>query len=130
MLVSPLAGGRTSYLSTVMLIICAIITLNNLDIDLLKNIKLIKVNKIVLMLLLFVITSFYTYSYMLNEKREHYIYKQLKEDKNNIELIMLPGKYLWNANPWDEWHAYTFKLYYNIPEDTKITIKKNSECDL
>ena len=130
MLISPLAGGRTSYLSTVMLIICAIIILNNLDINLLKNEKIIKSNKLILALVIFALTSLYTYSYILNERREQYIYKQLKEDKNDVELIMLPGKYLWNANPWDEWHEYTFKVYYNILEDKKIIIKKSSECDL
>lgn len=130
MLISPLAGGRTSYLSTIMLIICAIIILNNLDIKVLKNNGIIKTNKLAFTMLIFVIVSFYTYSYMLNEKREHYLYKQLKEDKNNIELIMLPGKYLWNANPWDEWHEYTFKEYYNIPENKNLIIKKKSECDL
>ena len=130
MLISPLAGGRTSYLSTIMLFICAFIVLDNLDIKLLYNDIFIKINRIICICLLFCFLIYYFMCYMLDFKREQYIYKQLSENKETIEVIMLPGVYIWNANAWGGWHLYTFKKYYNIPDDKRIIIKKIGECSL
>ena len=55
-------------------------------------------------------------------KREEYIKKQLSENKSEIEIIILPEFYLWNANAWNDWHMFTFKEYYNIPAEKSVKL--------
>ena len=59
-----------------------------------------------------------------NKQLDKYINEQIKNKKDIIEVIRMPGKYLWNPNPWDEWHAYTFKLVYGIDPEKKLEIIK------
>ena len=130
MLVSPLAGGRTSFVSTIMLYICVFILLSNIDLKILTNKKFLLLNKILCCVVSVVFILYFSYCFYLNNQKEKYIINQLEEGKNEIEIIMLPGRYLWNANPWDEWHAYTFKVYYKINHEYKLKIKRIKECDL
>lgn len=122
MLISPLAGGRTSFLPTIMLYICVIILLDGLQLDLLENKKFINFNIICCIMLSTIFISYYSFCYMLDKKRQNYIAEQVALGKEEIEVIMLPKFYLWNANPWNDWHLYTFKMYYNIPDNTQIKL--------
>lgn len=129
MLISPLAGGRTSFLPTIMLYICVIILLDGLPISLLDNKKFINFNLICCVMLSMIFITYYSYCHMLDKKRQNYINDQLALGKDEIELIMLPEFYLWNANPWDEYHLYTFKMYNGIPEDAQTRLVKYSFRD-
>lgn len=124
MLISPLAGGRTSFLSTIMLYICVIILLDGLQLNLLDNKKFIRFNIICCVMLSIIFISYYSFCHILDSKRQNYIDEQVSLDKEEIEVIMLPEFYLWNANPWNDWHLYTFKMYYKIPDNTQIKLIK------
>ena len=130
MLISPLAAGRTSFISTIMLYICIFILLSNINLKILSNKKIIYLNKVLCCLISVIFILYFSYCFYLNKQKENYIIKQKNEGKKEIEVIMLPGRYLWNANPWDEWHAYTFKVYYKINHEYKLKIKRIKECDL
>lgn len=126
MLISPLAGGRTSFLPTIMLYICVIILLDGLPISLLENKKFINFNIVCCVMLSIIFITYYSFCHVLDKKRQNYINEQIVLDKEEIEIIMLPEFYLWNANPWTEWHLYTFKQYYNIPEEVQTNLVKYS----
>ncbi len=126
MLISPLAGGRTSFLSTIMLYICVIILLDGLQLDLLTNKKFVNFNIACCTILSVVFVSYYSFCHILDKKRQNFIDEQVTLGKEEIEVIMLPEFYLWNANPWNDWHLYTFKQYYNIPDDNRIKLIKFS----
>lgn len=126
MLISPLAGGRTSFLATIMLYICVIILIDNLPINWLNNKIFIKFNVVGCTMLSLVFILYYSLCHLLDIKREAYIDKQLQSGSEVIESIMLPEFYLWNANPWNDWHMYTFKQYYNIPDDVEVKLVKYS----
>ncbi len=122
MLISPLAGGRTSFLSTIMLYICVIIILNDLDIKIFNNKKFIKFNLFVCILISLVFLSYYIFFNYLYNKRTDYINEQLKQQKKEIDVPILPEFYVWNANAWDSWHLITFKRYYHIPDDVDVNL--------
>lgn len=122
MLISPLAGGRTSFLSTIMLYICVIILLDNLNIKLFCNNKILIISGLFCITLMGLFIKHYIYCYNLDLKREEYIKKQLSENKSEIEIIILPEFYLWNANAWNDWHMFTFKEYYNIPAEKSVKL--------
>lgn len=130
LLISPIAGGRTSYLSTLMLIICILIILDSLKIKLFDIKRGSIINNCFCGLVIMLFVTYYFECYSLNIKRERYIQKQLYENKNMIEILKLPNRYLWNVNPWDETHMIKFKQYYNIPEEFGTEIKNLWECDL
>lgn len=126
MLISPLAGGRTSFLATIMLYICVIILIDNLPINWLNNKLFINLNIVGCIMLSIIFISYYSLCHLLDQKRGEYIAKQLQSGSEVIESIMLPEFYLWNANPWNDWHLYTFKQYYNIPDDVEVEVVKYS----
>ena len=130
MLISPLAGGRTSFLATIMLYICAIILIDNLQINWLNNKIFINSNIIICIMLSVFFIYRYSLCHFLDRKRESYILKQLKSGSEVVELIMLSDFYLWNPNPWDEWHMYTFKKYYNIPDSVEVKIIRYSLSEI
>ena len=130
MLLSPLAGGRTTFFSTIMLFICLFIIMDKMKCSLLDNKILTIIVKLGVLLLIVVFTIFYIYCHLLDVKRTNYINKQLASKNKKIEIIMLPGVYLWNANPWDSWHMHTFKYCYKIPKKIKTEIKKIKECNI
>lgn len=126
MLISPLAGGRTSFLSTIMLYICAIILIDSLPIKWLNNKIFIRINVIICIIISIFFIWRYSFYHWLDKKREIYIKKQLEAGNETIEVIILPEFYLWNANPWNDWHWYTFKQYYHIPDDAKVELVQYS----
>lgn len=130
LLISPISGGRTSYLSTLMLIICILIILDSLKIKLFTKKNILIINNCLCGLIIATFTVYYFKYYSLNIKRETYIKKQLYENSDKIEVVKMPERYLWNPNPWDEIHMINFKKYYNIPEDKVVEIKNIWECDL
>lgn len=130
MLISPLAGGRTSFLSTIMLIICSLLIFDSLNVKIFDRKWVIKLNDCFVAILIGFFTLFYMYCYKLDLKRTIYIRNQLKDNTEVIEIIRVPGKYLWNANPYDDYHLYTFKLWYGIPQNKKVVFKNIRECDL
>lgn len=130
MLISPLAGGRTSFLSTIMLVICSLLVFDSLDVKIFEKKWIIKLNNCFVIGLIGIFSLFYMYCYKLDLKRAIHIRNQLKDNAEVIEIIRVPGKYLWNANPYDSYHLYTFKLWYGIPDNKKIVFKNIKECDL
>lgn len=107
-----------------MLYICVIILLDGLQLNLLDNKKFIRFNIICCVMLSIIFISYYSFCHILDSKRQNYIDEQVSLDKEEIEVIMLPEFYLWNANPWNDWHLYTFKMYYKIPDNTQIKLIK------
>ena len=122
MLISPLAGGRTTFLTTIMLYICVIILIDNLNVKLFDKEIFVLFSKLICVIVMILFIKHYVYCYNLNQKREDYINKQLMVGKEEIEVIILPEFYLWNSNAWNDWHLFTFKKYYNIPENKQIKL--------
>lgn len=129
LLMSPISGGRTSYLTTLMLIICISILIDSLNLDLLYNKKFLSIHKclLVTIICLFIVNYFKYYS--INIKRELYIKNQIYKNEETINIIKMPERYLWNPNPWDETHMINFKKYYSISEEKKVKILNIWECD-
>ena len=56
---------------------------------------------------------------------EKCIKKQLKENKEVIEIRSFPNYANCNINPYGEFHMGKFKEYYNIPEDKEVILLPN-----
>ena len=124
MMISPIWGGRTSYATTICLSVAMI--------NIIKSFKFIeKDNKIIKLVFGSILTLFiiffiwgYINVYKVNNLREKYITNQLKKDKEEIDVIVLSERFLWNSNPWDPngYLAKTFKQYYHIDKNKKIKL--------
>lgn len=138
MMLSPLCGGRTSYLSNIMLFICAFLIIDSLNLKILNNVKFLRFNKFVLGAIVTFFLIFYSFCYILFIRRANYIKEQLNNKEETIKLIQLPNRYLWNANPqmdliitkdefYNNWHLYTFELYYKIPVGSKVELVRSRD---
>ncbi len=131
MSISPIGGGRTTFFPTILLYICVFIIMNDIDIKIFENKIFLMFSKIFITFIVMIFILMYSYFAYLDVLREKCIKQQLKGERKTIDVVMLPGKYLWNPNPWVDWHAYTFKLVYNIDTNYELHIvnKNNCECN-
>lgn len=123
MMISPIWGGRTAYLTTLALYVVCIMVLNNEKISKEKFLEKISIFGISSFIILFLIYCVY-YRIEVNN-RDEYINWQLKNEKEVIEIIILPRYHVWNINPWgDGHHAKMFKSAHNIKTDIIMTKKR------
>ena len=125
MMISPVWGGRTAYITTICLSVAMINIINKFDF--VKN-----NNRYVELFLGFGLSVFvifflwgYINVYRSNKLREKIIFEQLQSNSEQIDVIVLSERFLWNPNPWDEngYLARTLKLYYKIDSDKHIKLK-------
>lgn len=124
MMVAPVWGGRTSFITTICLSVAFI--------NIISKFKFIEKNNKITGLIfgtgLFVFIVFFIWGYSniykTNQLREQYIKEQVKEDSEEIEIIVLSERFLWNPNPWDPkgYLARTFKQYYHIDDNKQIKL--------
>lgn len=124
MMISPIWGGRTSYLTVICLSIAMIklgqsYELFNHDYRIIS----FSSNLVLVMMIVFLLVG-YRNVYISNLDRENYIKDQLEAGDEIIEIKILSERFLWNPNPWDSdgYLARTLKLYYQIPKDKKIVM--------
>lgn len=123
MMLSPIWGGRTAFLSSIMLSILCILIIDR-EIKDVKKVPLLLWCINILFITLFLIYSIY-YRLEVNN-RDDYIKYQLKNNEEKIEVIILPRYYVWNTNPWgDGHHAKCFKIAHNIDKEITLVNKKN-----
>lgn len=133
MMISPVWGGRTSYATSICLSVAMI--------NIIKNFNFIKNdNKIIKSLFGSVLSLFivffiwgYINIYKTNDLREKYIKEQIESNNEEIKIIVLSERFLWNPNPWDPngYLAKTFKQYYHIDSNKKLKLVflENEEID-
>lgn len=122
MLISPIWGGRTAYLTTICLSIALIYIL--------KDHKLITSNnKLITNTLLFASCAFilfliwgYSNVYIDTLYREELIKEDLNNNEDTIRIYVLSERFLWNPNPWggEGYLADTLKAYYKIEQNKNI----------
>lgn len=123
MLMSPTWGYRTSFASYIFL---SISYLKIIDENIVEH-------KIMNYLLLFIILLssivylvMYVSTYKLYKYNKSYINQQLKDNKNEIEIIKYPYFISCNLNPENQYHEKKFKDYYHIPESKKLKLIENN----
>ncbi len=126
MMISPVWGGRTGYLTAICVSTGLIKIIQNFDIIRYDNKIVCFLSNTVLALMIILLLVGYRSVYINNLNREEYIRSQLASGNEIIEIKILSERFLWNPNPWndegDGYLARTIKRYYNIPSDRKIVM--------
>lgn len=65
-------------------------------------------------------------TYKIEKYRTEYVKEQKELNKENIEIIYNPSKYIWLSNIKDEYFIKTYKEYQKIDENSNLVIKKLS----
>lgn len=122
MLLSPTWGYRTSLATYIFLTIPQI-----------EIIDRIRINKIIeKIIIIFTISVsivwlvFYINIRLAQSELEKSITKQLKNNKEIIEIESFPSYANCNINPTNEYHLTKFKEYYQIPEDKEVIVLPNN----
>ena len=128
MLISPLWGGRTAYITSLMLCICMLILIMYLNILQSKKINIIE--KILVFGFIIIFSIYSVYIFNLNNNRNKYINYQIQHNVKEYEIIILPGYWMWNLNTWgsDGYFALAFKKTYGIPKDAELIYVKKNEA--
>lgn len=121
MLLSPTWGYRTSFGTYIFMIIPCISIISNIKFHRYIEYGLICCTCIVS----FVFLIFYVNVRLEQNHLEKSIKKQLKENKEVIEISTFPDYANCDINPRDEFHLGKFKEYYNIPEDKEVVLRSN-----
>ena len=120
MMISPIWGGRTAFFTILMLFIACMFIFSYYKYDPFNN----KIFKYLSLIFTFVFITFmlvlYHSVYLQNLDREKSIYKQIKENKKEIEYYDIPFYAVHNPNASTEFHQGTFKQYYGINQDIKL----------
>lgn len=120
MLISPIWGGRTTFFTILMLFIACLFIFNYYKYDPFNN----KIFKYLLLIFTFCFIScmliLYHSVYLQNLDREASIYRQIKENKKEIEYYDIPFYAVHNPNASTDFHQGTFKQYYGIDKDVKL----------
>ena len=126
MMIVPVWGGRTAYLTAICLSLAMVGIVNNMKFIKNDNKVILFSSSFVLAIMIIFLFAGYRKVYIENIKREDYINSQLAAGNDIIEINVLSERFLWNPNPWDPdgYLARTFKLYYNIPQNKKIEMKR------
>ena len=111
MLITPTWGERVSILYIWIIII---ITSKIFSTLYKSNIKIEKTFKIFLILYVILILGYATQNKVFDIRRNNIINNSMNENKIYIYANKIYT--LWNYDPWDEHHLYTFKKYYDIEE--------------
>lgn len=122
MLASPTWGYRTSFATYILLVIPSIEIIDRMNINQLIE-KIIIVTTISVSLIWVV---FYINIRLVQNDLEKSIKKQLREDKEIIEIESFPSYANCNINPTNEYHLIKFKEYYQIPQEKEIKLLPNN----
>ena len=122
MLASPTWGYRTSLATYIFLTIPQIEIIDRININ-----KIIEKTLILITLIVSLIwIVFYINIRIAQNDLETSIKKQLKEDKEIIEIESFPSYANCNINPTNEYHLTKFKEYYQIPEEKQVVVLPNN----
>lgn len=122
MLLSPTWGYRTSLATYLFLVIPQIEVIDRMKINKLLE-KLLIIITVIVSLIWFI---FYINIRLTQNELEKTIQKQLKEDKQVIEVISFPSYANCNINPINDYHLSKFKDYYSIPSDKEVKLLPNN----
>ena len=129
MFVSPIWGGRTSFLTTICLSSAMIIILSK-NKFIINNNKFLQISSMVT-LSLFSIFLVFGYRSVYEDEifRKEMISRDIKENRDVIRIFVLSERFLWNPNPWsvDGWLYKTIKKYYKIApsKDLELIFKRD-----
>ena len=122
MMISPVWGGRTACFTTFMLYIVALILLFDMykKDEVAKYIK--NISKICLLLFASFLLIYCLYVKKLSIYRNKYINYQIENNREEYDIIILPGYWCWNLNTWgsDGDFAFKFKSAYGIDTNAKL----------
>lgn len=120
MLLTPTWGERVSALFILIVLITTTKLISCMEFRFKKGSALLKV--------FFAFVLFFTISCAIVNKgydmrRKEQIKLAIEQKKPEIVLQTNLLNSLWNYEPWVSLHMQYFKRYYNIPEETKVTLK-------
>ena len=121
MLLSPTWGTRTTFGTYIFMIIPCIKIISKIKFSRIFEYGLV----IFTVLCALVYFVFYINIRLEQNNLEKSIKKQLKENKEVIEIRSFPNYANCNINPYGEFHMGKFKEYYNIPEDKEVILLPN-----
>ncbi len=124
MLMSPVWGPRTALFTVYFLIIVNLFVLNKIALKEKTIKKLIIVSKTIILIIMTLYVILYYNVYRQNNNRLIDINKQLKDNKQVIEIEAMPDYANCNIDPIADYHVRTFKKYYKIPENKEILLKE------
>jgi len=132
MMISPVWGERTAFLTTVMLYLLMLCIINNLDNKFIKNKKTNMIITIFIALFSLMFVAYTIYYHNLVSTRDSYIKEQIKNQKKEIEVIITPSYYTWNVTPWGEegFLIDTFKSVMGIEDNVKLILVTKKESSL
>ncbi len=117
MLMSPTWGYRTTLFTYMMLALANIILITKY----LKNNKFIEyILKLFSIIICIMFIVLYINIFRCQKDLEKGIKKQLKENKDVIDVVMFPNYVNCNINPDNDFHLVKYKEYYSIPQDKQI----------
>jgi len=119
MLRLPTGSDRITLYTVLTLTIIGVVLIDKIiknDLIIFKYLK-----RIYILSIIYLLVSFFSIK-QINDYREVYIKRQLKDNLETIEVIRNPIMYLWNNNPQSEYFVSTYKGYMNIPKEKNIKI--------
>ena len=120
MMISPIWGGRTTFFTILMLYIACMFIFSYYKYDPFNN-KFFKYLSLIFTFgFIICMLILYHSVYLQNLDREESIYKQINENKKEIEYYDIPFYAVHNPNASTEFHQGTFKQYYGIDQDVKL----------
>ena len=126
MLIIPTWGDRITLYTVLTLTIIGVVLIDKIIKNNLIIFKYLK--RIYLLSIIYLLVCFFSLN-QINNYRESYIKRQLKDNLETIEVIRNPIMYIWNNNPQSEYFIKTYKSYMNIPKDKGIKIVNLSYKD-
>lgn len=132
MMISPVWGERTAFLTTIMLYLLMLSIINKLDDNFIKSKKTNIIVTILIALFSLLFTIYAIYYHDLVNDRDNYIKRQIKDGKKEIEVIITPSYYTWNVTPWGEegFLVDTFKYVMGIDKKSKLILVTKKESGL
>lgn len=123
MFILPTWGDRVTFFTVITLTLIGTILIDKIIKD---NQRLFSYLKpIFICFTIYLLICFYSI-YQINSYREIYINKQIKEEKETIEIIRNPTMYIWNNNPQSKYFIDTYKSYMNIDKTKEINLTQPS----
>ena len=123
MFILPTWGDRVTFFTVITLTLIGTILIDKI---IKNNQRLFSYLKpIFICFTIYLLICFYSI-YQINNHREIYINKQIKEDKETIEIIRNPIMYIWNNNPQSKYFIDTYKSYMNIDKTKEINLTQPS----
>ena len=123
MFILPTWGDRVTFFTVITLTLIGTILIDKI---IKNNQRLFSYLKpIFICFTIYLLICFYSI-YQINSYREIYINKQIKEDKETIEIIRNPIMYIWNNNPQSKYFIDTYKSYMNIDKTKEINLTQPS----